>query len=398
MNIMTTYNFRSKAFLFALLLALASCNMGKKDKLETTEVEIIPEDIVEMRADQIKLANIEMGVVEQRALSGTLRVNGLVAVSPQNLATVCVPLGGFIKRIYLTPGSTVHKGQTLAIIENQEFIELQQKYLESKSQLEYLEAEYQRQKELFAQNVSAAKTFQQTTANYNSLKSQVKAFEQKLLLTGIDPSKLQIDDISSSISIKSPISGYVQTVHVNMGKYVSPSDILFEIVNSDKLLLELTLFEKDAEKVSKGENIQFYINNETEQHQAVVFQTGKSINSDKTYKVFANVSGFCKNLLPGMYVNALIETTNHEVTALPSEAVISFEDKAYIFIFDKDKEEGGKPFTEYRMIEVQKGVTDGEYTEISLPKGFNIKTAKVVTKGAYNLMSAKKNAGEMSCG
>ena len=58
----------------------------------------------------------------------------------------------------------------------------------------------------------------------------------------------------------------------------------------------------------------------------------------------------------------------------------------------------GKPFTEYRMIEVQKGVTDGGYTEVILPKGFDIKTAKVVIKGAYNLLSAKKNAGEMSCG
>jgi cobalt-zinc-cadmium efflux system membrane fusion protein len=50
------------------------------------------------------------------------------------------------------------------------------------------------------------------------------------------------------------------------------------------------------------------------------------------------------------------------------------------------------------MIEVQKGVADGGYTEVILPKEFNIKAAKVVIKGAYNLLSAKKNAGKMSCG
>ena len=98
-----------------------------------------------------------------------------------------------------------------------------------------------------------------------------------------------------------------------------------------------------------------------------------------------------------MYVNAFIEESEKKVTALPSEAVVNFDDKDYIFIFEKDKEEAGKPFSEYRMVEVKKGVSAGGFTEISVPEGFNIDTAKIVTKGAYNLLSAKKNAGEMAC-
>jgi len=189
----------------------------------------------------------------------------------------------------------------------------------------------------------------------------------------------------------------VKAVNINIGKFVSPSDVMFEIVNSDKLFLELTLFEKDADKVVTGQKIKFFINNETEQHEAVIYQTGKSINADKTYKVYASVPGTCKNVLPGMYVNAIIEASGNQVTSLPSDAVVSFDDKDYIFIFDKNKEEGGKPFTEYRMIEIHKGVTDGGFIEVILPEGFNIQTTKVVIKGAYNLLSAKKNAGEMSC-
>ena len=98
-----------------------------------------------------------------------------------------------------------------------------------------------------------------------------------------------------------------------------------------------------------------------------------------------------------MYVNAEIEASGNEVTALPSEAIVSFEDKNFIFVFEKDKKEDGKPFTEYRMIEVQEGVSDDGFTEVVLPANFNIKTEKVVIKGAYNLLSAKKNAGEMAC-
>jgi cobalt-zinc-cadmium efflux system membrane fusion protein len=172
---------------------------------------------------------------------------------------------------------------------------------------------------------------------------------------------------------------------------------MFEIVSREKILLELTLFEKDADKVSAGQKIHFFINNEAEQHEAVIYQTGKSINNDRTFTVYASALGSCKNVLPGMYVNAIIETSDKKVNALPSDAIVSFDDKQYIFVFNRNKEEEGKPFTEFRMIEVKKGISDAEYTEVILPDGFDIKTAQVVIKGAYNLLSAKKNAGEMAC-
>jgi len=394
---MTKNRFITTVIISAFLITLVSCSGGTKGAAETKEEEIIPEDIVELRGDQIKLANIETGAIEPRSLSGTLKVSGTIAVAPQNLATVSMPLGGFVKSTSLMPGNAVRKGQTLAILENQEFVDIQQAYLEAKNKFEYSEAEYNRQSELYKNDVSSKKNMQQVTTDYKSLKTQVKALEQKLALIGIDPANLHEDDISSSVALLSPISGFVKAVNVNIGKFVAPSDVLFEIVNSDKLFLELTLFEKDADKVSTGQKIRFFINNETEQHEAVIYQTGRSINADKTYKVYASVQGTCKNVLPGMYVNAIIESTSNKVTALPSDAIVSFDDKDYIFIFEKNKEEDGKPFTEYRIIEVHKGVSDGGYTEIILPEGFDFSMAKVVIKGAYNLLSAKKNAGEMAC-
>ncbi len=393
---MIKHSIKSFIILSAFIVALSSCNNDKKS-MKVEEVEVIPDSIVELRDDQVKLSGIETGAIEMRSLSGTLKVSGLVAVAPQNLATVSAPLGGFVKSASLMPGSTVTKGQTLAILENQEFIDIQQNYLETKNKLEYAEAEYKRQNELYKNEVSSTKNMQQVTTEYKSLKTQVKALEQKLALVGINPSNLTDDNISRLIPAVSPISGYVKTVNVNIGKFVSPSDVLFEIVNSDNLFLELTLFEKDADKASAGQKIRFFINNESEQHEAVIYQTGKSISDDKTYKVYATVSGNCKNVLPGMYVNAEIEASTNQVTAVPNESIASFDEKDYIFVFEKNKVEDGKPFTEYRMIQVQKGVSDKGFTEIVLPEGFDFQIAKVVVKGAYNLLSAKKNAGEMAC-
>jgi len=394
---MTQNKFIATILISAFFTALVSCSGGTKGAAETKPEEVLPEDIVELRADQIKLANIETGAIAMQSLSGKLKVSGLVSVAPQNMATVCMPMGGFVKSTSLMPGNVVSKGQTLAVLQNQEFVDIQQNYLEAKNKFEFAEADYKRHSELYKNDVYSEQNLQQVTSDYKNLKAQVKGLEQKLAMIGINPANLREDNITSSVTVVAPISGFVKTVNINIGKFVAPADVMFEIVNSDKLFLELTLFEKDADKVAAGQKISFFINNETEQHEAVIYQTGKSISADKTYKVYASVPGVCKNVLPGMYVNAIIESTGNKVAALPTDAVVSFDDKDYIFIFDKDKVEAGKPFTEYRMIEIHKGVTDNGYIEVILPEGFNIQTAKVVIKGAYNLLSAKKNAGEMSC-
>ncbi len=379
------------------LITIFSCSGGKTSPQEAEVVENLPEDIVELREDQIQLANIQLGSIDSLSLSGRLKINGIVTVAAQNLATVCMPSGGFVKSINLMPGSQVNKGQTLAILENQDFVDIQQNYLEAKIKLEYAEIEFNRHTELYKEEVYSQNNVQQLTSEFNNLKAQVSALSQKLLLIGINPQNLSAENISSSIALCSPISGYVQAVNVNIGKFVSPSDVLFEIVNSDKLLLELTLYEKDASRVALGQKILFYINNETEQHEAVIYQTAKSISPDKILKVYANVPGVCKNVIPGMYVNAIVETSFTKVTALPSDAIVSFDDKDYIFVFNKNKEESGFPFTEYRIIEVTKGVSDNGFTEVFLPQQLDISSLKVVIKGAYNLLSAKKNAGEMAC-
>ena len=365
---------------------------------EEGEHEELPEDIVEMNAEQIKLAGVQLGKVEMRQVSGVIKANGIVTTAPQNSASVSVPLGGFVKSSSLLPGNAVSKGQTLAIIENTEFVDLQQNYLDIKNKYQFAEAEYKRHTELYKDDVYSEKNLQQTTSEYRSLKAQLKGIGQKLQVIGVNPATLSEDNISETIALVSPINGYVKTANLSIGKYVSPTDVLFEIVGNDNLLLELSLFEKDANTISIGQFAHFTINNETHEHKAKIYQVGKSINADKTYKVYATVQQPCNNVLPGMYVLAHIEKTDKQVTSVPADAVVSFDNKYYIFAFEKDKEEGGKPFTEYRFIEITKGDTNDGFTEILLPAGFDIQNTKIVTKGAYKLLSAKKNAGEMTCG
>jgi membrane fusion protein, heavy metal efflux system len=377
--------------------ALFSCHKSNLSDAANKKEEILPDDIVELRYDQIKFSGIETGSVSIRSIQGTLQASGKVTVAPRDLVSVCAPMGGFVIVTNIMTGMAVKKGQVLTILENQDFVDIQQQYLEAKNKLEYAEAEFNRHNALYKEDVYSQQNVQQVTSEYKILKAQVKALEQKVSMIGIDPDDLKEDGISNSISVLAPMSGYIRSANVNTGKYVASSDVMFEIVNLDKLLLELTLFEKDAGKVKTGYKIHFFINNETEEHQAVIYETGKSINADKTYTVYATVAKTCNNIMPGMYVNAEIVSPGNDVTALPSDAIVSFDDKDYIFVFEKNKQEAGKDFSEYRMVEVKKGLTDNGFTEVILPEGFDIKSGSIVIKGAYSLLSAKKNAGEMAC-
>jgi cobalt-zinc-cadmium efflux system membrane fusion protein len=332
-----------------------------------------------------------------KPLGNSIKANGIISVAPMNHATVCIPMGGFVKYTSLLPGNSVRKGQTLAVIENPEFVNIQLEYLETRNKLNFAEADSKRHSELYKDDVYSEQNVQQVTVEYQNLKALARSLEQKLQLIGIDPAGLNVDNISNAVNLVSPIDGFLKTVNVNIGKYVTETDILFEIINSDKLFLELTLFEKDASHVAAGQKVRFFISNETEEHDAVITQTGRSVGEEMTFKAYASVKSKCVNLLPGMYINAYIEESDQMVPVLPSEAVVNFDDKDYIFIYERDKEEDGKPFTEYRMVEVKKEMTSSGYTQIILPRDFPADSIKVVVKGAYNLLSAKKNAGEMAC-
>ena len=380
----------------ALLLNACGGDAGKEATAE--EKEVLADDIAELTADQARMAGIEMGGIEMRTLSNLIKINGLISTPPQNTATICAPLGGFIKSTSLLQGSVVKRNQVLAMIENPEFIELQQSFLESRSQLEYITADYNRQKELNSDKISSVKTFQQVTSEYKQLKTKVNALSQKLSMIGIDPATISENKIMRGIPILSPINGYVKQVNVNIGKYVAPTDVLFEIINTSHLTVELTVFEKDIHEISIGQQLRFGLSDEgKDQYLAKIYQVGKILNADKTVKVYGSINNPSDRLIPGIYVTANVETTNHLVTALPTDAIVQYDGKDYIFIFDRDKTENGKKVTEYKMIQVKRGVTENGYSEVLLPANFDQKKSKVVIKGAYTILTGKKNAGDMSC-
>ncbi len=345
-----------------------------------------PADQVTVTEEHIKNAGIETGVIQKHNINSTLRVNGIVDVPPQNIVSVSFPLGGYLKTMRLLPGMHVSKGETIAIIEDQAMIQLQQDYLVTKARLEYAEKDYERQETLNKSNVSADKVFQQSKAEFTSLKVTLRGLEEKLRLTGISPEKLTDQNISRSVPIHSPINGFVSRVNVNIGKYVNPSDVLFELINPDDIHAALTVFEKDLAKVKPKQKVWVtFVDDPGNAYECEVLLVTKNVDDDRRALVHCHFEKRPKQLLPGMYLTATIEVNNNAVTAVPEEAVVRHGNASYLLEATRDNH--------FRLLAVEPGLSDRGLTEVS-SKDVPLEGKTIITKNAYPVLAMMKNSGE----
>jgi cobalt-zinc-cadmium efflux system membrane fusion protein len=378
--------------LLAILIGLTSCgNSGTKvEKKEATKDTTTKkeEDIVELTAEQIKAVGIELGTIEQKNLTSVVKASGQLTVPPQNKAVVNSLVGGVIRKINIVEGQIVRKGQIVVTIENPDFIRLQQDYLTSKDNLVYLEQEYERQQQLKEADAGIGKVYQQASANYAAEKSRLLTLEKQLLQIHISPSQVTKGNLITQIPVLAPISGTVGKVNLSIGTYTDASSPIMEIINNSTIYCDLLVYEKDIAKVKVGQKINFTLTNQNnKQVSGHVYGINKSFQNENraviVHTILNNVASF--NLIPGMYVSALIETGKQLVSALPNDAIVKANDKQYIFVLSKKSKDG----YQFKMIEVITGVSELGYIEITPVEKIS-ENAKVVIKNPFFVLSKTK--------
>jgi len=365
-------------------LLLAACKGDKKDAASVTNPETSG-NLLTLTAAQIKNAAIITDTITRKAMSSVLKVNGEIDVPPQNMVSVSVPLGGYLKNTNLLPGMHVNKGQEIAVLEDQQYVQLQQDYLVTKEKLQFSKLDYERQRLLNEGKASSDKTLQAVTTEMRTLEINLRGLGEKLELIGIHPSSLAAGNISRSIRLRSPINGYVTRVKVNIGKYVSPTDVLFEMVNPDDIHLNLRVFERDVPKLAIGQSLIAWTNNQPERkYPCEIILIGKELGDERNTEVHCHFEQYDKTLIPGTYMNAEISVTSASSDVLPEAAVVRFENSHFVFVRRSD--------TQFEMLPAEIGNTDGGYIEII--NGESLRGLQLVTRGAYTLLMALKNRAE----
>jgi cobalt-zinc-cadmium efflux system membrane fusion protein len=372
-------------YLSAILFILSSC--GTKQQSTDNTVEHTNTNIVTLTDVQLKNAGISTGKIEQKEISTILKLNGKIDVPPQNMVSVSVPLGGYLKSSHLLPGMHVIKGEVIAHMEDEKYIQLQQDYLTAKAKIEYLENEYKRQKDLNQSKASSDKIYQQAEADFRSQRVLITSLTEKLKLAGINLNTISETHINRSVNVYSPISGFVSKVNVNIGKYISPTEVLFELVNPTDIHLALKVYEKDLNKLFVGQKVIAYTNNNPQKkYKASILLIGRDLSSDGNTDVHCHFEIYDKALVPGTYMNAEVQVNNTNSNVLPIDAIVQFEGKQYVF-----KVVGTHQF---ELTEIKTSESENGYTQIILSNKSQLDKATYVIKGAYSLLMMMKNKAD----
>ena len=371
---------------------------GEASHEESTyeENETAETDVVHLVQEQMDVMEIEIGKFQDINLRTTVKANGHLELPPQNKASVSALMGGRVKSINVTVGTYVKKGQILARLEHPEYLELQENYLETKANLAFLKADYDRKKQLLADSITSVKNFQETESKYKMARANYTAISGKLKMLGVSLQNLEKGNMVSTFPVISPINGYVRLVEINMGMSIQPEQELFEIVDNEHIHIDLRVYEKDIDRVKEGQKVTFTLTSQPEKvFEGKVFAMGKAFENDpKAVVVHAEIENKSGNLLPGMYVDARIEADKQEVRALPEEAIVQDGGLSYIFIRDEaghDHEEGEDHGDEYlfRKIEVNTGARDIGFVEV-VPAQSIPSNPEIVTKGTFYLLAELK--------
>jgi len=376
------------AALFAVTMMVACSRSSNKEEQKqepVKETAVAKNNALELTAQQMQNVGIEVGPIPQMNLDAVIKASGQLAVPPQNKADVSLLSGGVISHINVLEGQQVRKGQVLATVNNQELIKIEQDYLAAKNNFTYVAAEYDRQNQLQAAGAGTGKSYQSATATYKAEQARLQAYESQLRQLAISPQKISSGNIVSTFPILSPISGTVGKITSNTGAYVQPGTSIMEVVDNSKIHCDLIVFEKDLMAVKMGQKVNFQLTN---QQNMVI--TGKINGINKSFEneskgvvVHAEIDNpQHQNLIPGMYVTALISTGAKQTSALPVDAVVRQAGKQYIFIITGRNDSS---YT-FKKVEVATGITELGYVAIR-PMNDLPADIKVVTKGAFYLES-----------
>ncbi len=371
-----------------VLLALNACS-SKEPKNSTTNTEdsTISSSLVQLDKDQLQQANLKMAVLEKGTASMEVHLNGKIDVPPTAVASVSIPMGGYVQDINLIPGNYVKKGSTIATIKDPQFVQLQEDYLSAKAKSVYLSQDMDRQKLLLQQDAVSKKTFQLLQSEFNTNAIALKGLAEKLKLINIDPSTLSIDKISSKVNLIAPISGYVSKVNINRGKYVAPTEVLLELIDPNDVHAAITIYEKDITLFKEGMKGKVVLANEPNKSYSVtVLAVSKNLDDDKSGLLHCHFAAVPKNMLPGMFLTADFSVNNANTVIVPINAIQRFQGVDYIFI--------QQSANQFEAKQVIVGTINKTTAAILNPEATEWLGKNIVVENAYSLLGKLMNKSE----
>lgn len=321
-----------------------------KQDLHTLEQQIQALELELNSVEKDDVIKIKIAELASQKFEHFIEVTGKVEAE-QDL-DVSPETSGVIKEVLVTEGQNVSKGQVMARL-NTDLLE--RSIEELQVQLDLAVTNYNRQKNLWDQNIGSEMQFLQAKNSKESLEKRINSLHTQIEMA----------------QLKSPINGVVDIVYQEKGNIGSPQVPFAKVINVNKIKIYGDISESYITKIAKGDNVDVKFPALNQTINAEIDQIGNTIDpNNRTFRVRINLNNYDKTIKPNLVsILTFRDYINETAIVVPSLYIKEDFKGHYTYIVEK---EGAKSKT--KKVYVTPGVTNNNMTEVvdGLAEGMKI--------------------------
>ncbi|MEE5153758.1 efflux RND transporter periplasmic adaptor subunit [Pseudomonas alliivorans] len=308
---------------------------------------------LELSAEQIKAAGIELVAAESRPMSTSVTFPGEIRFDEDRTAHVVPRVGGVVESVKVELGQSVKKGQVLAVIASQQISDQRSELSAAQRRQELARLTLQREKKLWEDRISAEQDYQQARQAFQEADISLSNARQKLSAIGASVSPTA----GNRYELIAPFDAMVVEKHLAIGEVVSDASNAFTLSDLSRVWATFGVAPKDLDKVIVGRPVTVSAPDLNARVEGRIGYVGSLLGEQTraaTVRVtLANPNGAWR---PGLFVSVDVAAEQSQVAvSLPESAIQTVEDKPSVFVRN---DEG------FQLTPVTLGRSDGGYVEI----------------------------------
>ena len=327
----------------------------------------------------VKLAQVELGEVEQKQ-----QYPARLVVNTDQQAHVEASFAGRVESVAVALGEEVKKGQALATLFIPDLVDQQANLSIAQEALTLASQDYQREKQLFNQGISARQDYQRAYNAYRQAEIQVQAARSRLSALGASSGS------QGRYVIKAPFNGVITKKDIVVGENISADKQLFVIDQLDQLWVEFILPSAANIHVQPNQEIEFKSLQTNHLFKArVQALTTEADSQTGRLQVRAKVLTPAQELRPNLMVNVLLtgETTRQLVLRVAKAAIQQIDAQQIVFVAKTEKDQIHLIAT---PVQLGNYSSDGQWVEI---KSGLTEKQQYVSQGSF-LLKSEMEKGE----
>lgn len=303
---------RALVALFALPLAAIGLAAGCGGRGTETPKAAAEKGAAAAEEPEDEAVPVEVAVIGRGPIEEVLRFS--TNLEAEEAVQVVSQAARQVTQLLVEEGDEVSRGQVLLRLQDEE----QRTELERvKSQLAKAEREYERQQNLFEQQLVSEQSMNDATYELEQLKLRLQDAERQL----------------SYATVRAPVAGTITQRMVNVGDQVTVNQHLFDMVDFDSIVARVYVPEKAMPRLQVGQEARILATAAGDEPHFGRIDRIAPVVDPRTGTVKVTVAiPRSQELVPGMYVSVELVTDTHEDAVLvPKRAAVYDDDQIFVF-------------------------------------------------------------------